>query len=62
VIAGEQACSSGFGDATAATRLKEFTNLAGTQGVFSSICAGNLTAGLQQVIEKFQSACGGIIL
>lgn len=62
VIAGETACSSSFGDAAEATRLKEFVNLSGTQGVFSSICAGNLTTGLTQVIEKFQAACGGIIL
>jgi hypothetical protein len=62
VIAGPTACSSGFGDAAAATRLQEYVTLSGTQGVFSSICVGNLTAGLQQVIEKFQSACGGIIL
>ncbi len=62
VIAGQTACTSSFGDAAAATRLQEFVQLSGTQGVFSSICEGNLTAGLQQVIEKFQSACGGIIL
>lgn len=62
VIAGQTACTSSFGDATAATRLQEFVQMSGTQGVFSSICVGNLTSGLQQVIEKFQSACGGIIL
>lgn len=62
VIAGPTACTSSFGDAAAATRLQQFVQLSGTQGVFSSICVGNLTSGLQQVIEKFQSACGGIIL
>ena len=62
VIAGPSDCMSNFGKAVKATRLQEFVSLSGTQGVFSSICEGNLTAGLQQVVEKFQSACGGIIL
>lgn len=66
VIAGETSCNSGFGAAAEATRLKQFvqmTNANGTQqAVFSSICAGNLTTALSDVIAKFQSACGGIIL
>jgi len=66
VIAGETACSSSFGDAAEATRLKQFvqmTNANGSQqAVFSSICAGNLTTALTDVLAKFQSACGGIIL
>ena len=66
VIAGETACNSSFGNAAEATRLKQFvqmTNANGTpQAVFSSICAGNLTQALSDVLAKFQAACGGIIL
>jgi hypothetical protein len=66
VIAGETACSSTFGNATEATRLKQFVQLTNANGsqqaVFSSICAGNLTMALSDVLAKFQSACGGIIL
>jgi hypothetical protein len=66
VIAGETSCSSGFGAAAEATRLKQFvqmTNANGSQqAVFSSICAGNLTMALSDVLAKFQAACGGIIL
>lgn len=67
VIAGPTACSSpGFGDATEAKRLKDFVNMTNANGtqqaVFSSICTGNLTMALSDVLAKFQSACGGIIL
>ncbi len=66
VIAGETACNSTFGAAAEATRLKQFvqmTNAGGSQqAVFSSICAGNLTMALSDVLAKFQAACGGIIL
>ena len=66
VIAGETACSSSFGMATEATRLKQFVQLTNSNGsqqaVFSSICAGNLTMALSDVLAKFQAACGGIIL
>lgn len=66
VIAGDGACSSSFGEAADAVRLKEFVNLANdggtTQAVFSSICAGDLTVGLEAALNTFQAACGGIIL
>jgi hypothetical protein len=66
VIAGETSCNSTFGNAAEATRLKQFvqmTNQNGSQqAVFSSICAGNLSMALSDVIAKFQAACGGIIL
>ena len=52
--------------ATEATRLKQFVQLTNSNGsqqaVFSSICAGNLTMALSDVLAKFQAACGGIIL
>lgn len=66
VIAGDGDCSSSFGSAVDAVRLKEFVNLANsnatTQATFSSICAGDLTGALQQTLETFQAACGGIVL
>ena len=66
VIAGDTACTSSFGNATEATRLKQFVQLSNANGtqqaVFSSICAGNLTTALSDVLMKFQAACGGIIL
>ena len=66
VIAGDGNCSSDFGSAVDAVRLKEFVDEANaggsTQAVFSSICAGDLTIGLQQALDLFQEACGGIIL
>lgn len=57
VIAGDKSCSSAFGDAIEAKRLKEFVSLAGDNGVFSSICDGDLTQGLERALDKFDSAC-----
>jgi hypothetical protein len=66
VIAGEGNCSSGFGNAADGVRLKEFVNQANSggyqQAVFSSICDGDLTIGLQKALDLFQAACGQIIL
>ncbi|MBS1123443.1 MAG: putative lipoprotein, partial [Deltaproteobacteria bacterium] len=66
VIAGDGDCSSSFGSAVNATRLKEFVQKANasgtTQAVFSSICAGDLTIGLKNALDTFQAACGSIIL
>ncbi len=65
VIAGETACESPFGMATEAGRLKEFVTIANsggtTQAVFSSICAGDLTAGLESALATFQAACNQIV-
>jgi hypothetical protein len=65
-IAGDGDCSSGFGDAVNAARLKEFVQKANSNGTqqatFSSICDGDLTIGLQKALMLFQSACGGVIL
>jgi hypothetical protein len=65
-IAGDGDCSSSFGMATDATRLKQFVTLANgngtTQAVFSSICDGDLTIGLKRALDTFQAACGQIIL
>jgi hypothetical protein len=66
VIAGDGDCSSSFGDAVDATRLKQFVQMANsngtTQAVFSSICDGDLTIGLTKALMAFQDACGQIIL
>jgi len=66
VIAGDGDCSSSFGMAANAARLKDFVMQANsggtTQAVFSSICAGDLTIGLKNALDTFQAACGNIIL
>jgi hypothetical protein len=66
VIAGDGDCTSSFGDAVDATRLKEFVTLANgngtTQATFSSICAGDLTTALTNILANFQNACGNVLL
>jgi len=57
VIAGASQCSSSFGDAIEAKRLKEFVTLAGNNGTFSSICDGDLSIGLQKALSTFDAAC-----
>ncbi|CAN5922016.1 hypothetical protein BH11MYX3_BH11MYX3_30730 [soil metagenome] len=54
-------CTSSFGTANEATRLKEFVAAAGAQARMSSICDGNLASSLQQTLALFQSACGNVI-
>jgi hypothetical protein len=65
-IAGDGDCTSSFGDATDAARLKQFVMLANangtTQAVFSSICDADLSIGLKKALDTFQAACGQIIL
>jgi hypothetical protein len=64
VIAGEGpgSCSSAFGDAVEATRLKDFVTGAGENAVFSSICEGDLTGALMEALTKFDAACDNFIL
>jgi hypothetical protein len=62
VIAGPTACSSAFGDAAEAHKLKQFVsemNMGGTSqnGVFASICDGNRAQSLQTALDTFQAAC-----
>ena len=59
---GPGACSSTFGDAQEATRLKQFVQMTGQNGVMASICDGDLSIGLNQALMLFQSACGDILL
>ena len=54
---GPGTCSSEFGDAMEATRLKDFVTMAGDNAVFSSICEGDLSSSLMRAIETFQAAC-----
>lgn len=58
---GPGSCSSTFGNAEEATRLKAFVQGAGAQARMSSICDGDLSVSLQQTLALFQSACGGVI-
>jgi hypothetical protein len=57
VIAGDKECTSSFGKAIEASRLKDFVSLAGSNGIFSSICAGDLTVGLKGALDTFDAAC-----
>jgi len=57
VIAGPNSCSSSFGDAIEAKRLKQFVTETGDNAVFSSICDGNLATSLQTALDTFSAAC-----
>jgi hypothetical protein len=57
VIAGPTECSSSFGSAKEAARLKQFVAKSGGNVVFSSICLGNLTSALENAIAAFDAAC-----
>jgi len=50
-------CSSSFGKAIEAKRMKAFASLAGKNGTFSSICDGDLTKSLKQALDTFDAAC-----
>lgn len=55
---GPGSCSSDqFGDAINARRLKQFASETGTNGVFSSICQGDLSGALADALETFDAAC-----
>ncbi|HVV87284.1 MAG TPA: hypothetical protein VHE35_29790, partial [Kofleriaceae bacterium] len=57
VIAGQQACTSSFGNADEAIRMKQFAQAAGDNAAFGDICQGNLAPALQQALDTFQTAC-----
>jgi hypothetical protein len=57
---GPLVCESQFGRAAPATRVKELVTLAGDNGVFSSICDGDLAVGLRAALDTFQNACAEI--
>jgi len=54
-------CSSAFGNADEATRLKDFVQQTGPNAAQSSICDGDLSIGLMKALMVFDSACGGVI-
>ncbi len=55
-------CSSAFGDAIEAVRLKEFVGIVGDNAVFSSICEGDLASALREALDTFETACQSFIL
>ena len=57
MIASPTACKSSFGNAAEATCDKEFITGVGKNGVFSSICTGDLTTGLTDARPTFDQAC-----
>jgi hypothetical protein len=59
VIAGGTAprCTSSFGEAVFAARLQDFVSTAQGSGVFSSICAGDLSVALKDSISAFDQGC-----
>ena len=59
---GPGTCTSAFGDALEATRLQQFQSLVGANAVFSSICDGDLSLGLRDALQLFQTACDTILL
>ena len=56
-IAGETSCMTALGDAAEATRLKDFVAQTGENGVFSSICQGDLSSPLADALATFDAAC-----
>jgi len=55
--AGPGSCTSEFGDAQEATRLADLVELAGDNGVLSSICEGDLAGALEEALATFDTAC-----
>ncbi|MBS2012992.1 MAG: hypothetical protein JST00_08905 [Deltaproteobacteria bacterium] len=49
--------SDGLGNAAEATRLKSFVATVGKNGIFASICEGDLTKGLTAALNTFTQAC-----
>ncbi len=54
---GPGSCSSDFGTAAEATRLKDFVSQTGANGVTSSICDGDLAPALAAALDTFDTAC-----
>jgi hypothetical protein len=52
-------CASPSGDGTAlpATRLSGFIDITGANGVFSTVCADDLTPALAEALNTFKAAC-----
>ena len=54
---GPGSCSSAFGDAIEATRIRDFNGIVGENAVFTSICEGDLAAALMTALDTFDAAC-----
>lgn len=54
---GPGVCTSAFGNAAEAVRYKNFISAVGKNGIFSSICSGDLTKGLSDALAVFDAAC-----
>jgi hypothetical protein len=57
VMAGTVECTSAFGHADEAARMKQFAQEGGTNVAFGDLCQGNLALALQQALDTFQTAC-----
>lgn len=57
VIAGDRGCETPLGKAADAVRLRQFITTVGKNGVFHSICDGDLTEGLKAALKTFTDAC-----
>jgi hypothetical protein len=57
---GRASCTSTFGDAEDAPRLKQFVQLTGENAIFRSICDGDLAPALKDALDTFQAACEGL--
>jgi hypothetical protein len=57
VIAGDRGCDTPLGKAADAVRLRQFTTTVGKNGIFHSICDGDLTEGLKAALKTFTDAC-----
>lgn len=61
IIAGETDCSSSFGGAREAVRMKNFASLKGDNAVFGSICVDDLATPLMEALNKFEEACDNFV-
>lgn len=59
--AGANKCSSDFGDADPGNRLESFITVVGKNGIMSSICDGDLSAGLLDAVSTFDEACQAFV-
>lgn len=57
---GPKSCSSSFGDAVFAERIKKFIDLVGAYGVFGNICSGDMWTSLQEALSVMTVACRGL--
>jgi hypothetical protein len=54
---GPGSCSSSFGEAVYAARLKAFVEMFGEYGVFGNICDGDLSTSLSAALEVIEVSC-----